>query len=311
MRRTMHLVCLVASLFVCGRAVALGTDEQALIESATVTGQQPNGNIAFVVPDDVADKTAYSWGYKPSRWGRYAVYATYRIEGTVKAEDVGNVRVSVTIGDTELVGEGSPVSTDVSKQTTANDPAASRHVVSLGEYYLTEQKPFSMKAELQVGDGVSNSAAQLVALSWIPTCEGSAPVQQADGSILLHSRDSTVRGTVLRYEPKAEKNTLGYWIKQADAGEWKFEVVKPGTFSVEVLQGCGKGQGGSDVRITMGDQHLDFVVEETGHFQNFVPRVVGTLRIDQPGLQTLVIQPTKIKANAAMDIRQIRLIPNE
>ena len=173
----MHFLCLAAALCACGRALAWDTDSQAMIESATATGQQPNGNIAFVVPEDVSDKTACTWDYKPTRWGRYALYATYRIEGIVKAEDIGNVRVSVTIGDTEMVGEDSPTSTDASKQATANHLSASLHAVSLGEYYLAEQKPFSMKATLQAGVEVSKAAAQLVALSWIPTCEGTAPVQ--------------------------------------------------------------------------------------------------------------------------------------
>ncbi len=35
-----------------------------------------------------------------------------------------------------------------------------------------------------------------------------------------------------------------------DSASWEFTVTKPGKFTVEVLQGCGKGQGGSEVELS-------------------------------------------------------------
>ena len=51
-----------------------------------------------------------------------------------------------------------------------------------------------------------------------------------------------------------------------DWAEWKFSVDRPGVFELEVWQGCGKGNGGSDVRVEIAGQNFDFVVDETGHF---------------------------------------------
>jgi arylsulfatase A-like enzyme len=133
--------------------------------------------------------------------------------------------------------------------------------------------------------------------------------QAKEGTISLPARTAEVHGLQLRYEPLPHKNTLGYWTRAEDWASWEFTVTTPGKFAVEVLQGCGKGQGGSEVQLSVDDQKLKFTVEDTGHFQNFKPRELGTLTIAQPGRYTLEVRPVK-KANAAvMDLRQVTLKP--
>jgi hypothetical protein len=114
---------------------------------------------------------------------------------------------------------------------------------------------------------------------------------------------------MLRYEPLPHKTTLGYWVNKDDWASWEFTVATPGTFTVEVLQGCGKGQGGSEVEVAVGDQVLKFTVEDTGHFQNFKPRDVGTVEIEKAGRHTLAIKPRTKAAAAVMDVRQVTLKP--
>jgi hypothetical protein len=51
------------------------------------------------------------------------------------------------------------------------------------------------------------------------------------------------------------------------------------------------------------------IVEDTGHFQNFKARTIGTVKFEQPGRYTLTVRPrTKAKA-AVMDLRQVTLKP--
>jgi arylsulfatase A len=133
--------------------------------------------------------------------------------------------------------------------------------------------------------------------------------QTKDGNIVMHSRTADVHGTMLRYEPLPHKTTLGYWVNVSDWASYEFTVSTPGTFTVEVLQGCGKGQGGSEVEVSVGEQKLNFTVEDTGHFQNFKPRDIGTVKIDKAGRYTLTIKPTKKAAAAVMDVRQVTLKP--
>jgi len=133
--------------------------------------------------------------------------------------------------------------------------------------------------------------------------------QAKDGTIVMHARTAEVHGTMLRYEPLPHKTTLGYWVNLGDWASFEFTATQPGTFTVEVLQGCGKGQGGSEVEVSVGGQVLKFTVEDTGHFQNFKAREIGTVKIDKPGRQSLTIKPAKKTAAAVMDLRQVTLKP--
>jgi hypothetical protein len=130
---------------------------------------------------------------------------------------------------------------------------------------------------------------------------------EADGSLLLHSKDAVVSGKMLRYEPRPEKNTLGYWTKKEDTAEWTL-APKEGTYEVEVLQGCGTGSGGAQVEVRIGDQILKFTVEDTGHFQNFKPRVIGRVSLKSSTYSLEVVPVTKPGA-AVMDLRSITLRP--
>jgi len=132
--------------------------------------------------------------------------------------------------------------------------------------------------------------------------------QSADGSVLLHSRAATVHGKMLRYEPQPNKNTLGFWTKVEDWASWDFDLARAGRYRVVILQGCGKGSGGADVDFLLAGQSLKVTVQDTGHFQNFVPRDIGT--IDLPaGRHTLEVRPRTKPGVAVMDLRSVTLEP--
>ena len=138
--------------------------------------------------------------------------------------------------------------------------------------------------------------------------EDKAPITPAaDGSVLLHARDVIIHGKTVRYEPQTNKNTIGYWTKVEDWVSWDFEITKPGTFSVEILQGCGKGSGGSEVEFSVGEQVLKVTVQETGGFQNFLARDIGQITLAKPGRYTLSVKPKTKPGVAVMDLRQVIL----
>jgi arylsulfatase A-like enzyme len=130
------------------------------------------------------------------------------------------------------------------------------------------------------------------------------------GAVILHARDAKVHGTKLRYEKEPHKDTLGFWVDKNDWAEWTFDVPAAGTFAVEVLQGCAKGSSGSEIEIVVGGQKLTMKVEETGHFQRFVPRTIGTLTFDSAGPQTLTARAKTKPGAAVMDLRRIVLRAN-
>jgi len=133
--------------------------------------------------------------------------------------------------------------------------------------------------------------------------------QAGDGTITLPARTAEVHGVMLRYEPLPHKDTLGYWVRAEDYATFEFTVKQPGEFEVEALQGCGTGLEGSDVEFSVGDQKLTLTIADTGGFQNFQPRTVGSVKITTPGRYTLTVRPKSKAKSAVMDLRQVVLRP--
>jgi hypothetical protein len=125
----------------------------------------------------------------------------------------------------------------------------------------------------------------------------------------MPARHAAVDGSQLRYEALPHKNTLGFWTNVKDSATWEFTATTPGKFQLEILQGCGKGSGGSEVDFTIGDQTLTTTVEDTGHFQNFVRRSLGEVEISKAGRYTLLVQPKTKPGAAVMDLREVKLVP--
>jgi arylsulfatase A len=127
------------------------------------------------------------------------------------------------------------------------------------------------------------------------------------GAVILHARDAKVHGKKLHYEDASHKDTLGFWVDKDDWAEWTFDAPHPGTFAVELLQGCGKGSGGAQVAVSIAGQTLLMTVEETGHFQRFVPLAIGTVRLPEAGRYALAVKARTKPGPAVMDLRRVLL----
>jgi arylsulfatase A len=213
----------------------------------------------------------------------------------------------------------------------ANQGSRPGGAIRVGEYKLVEyyenqrRELFHLPSDLSESrnlaaekpEMVKRLAAQLEAwrrdvkaLMPMPNPDYRPNVQGADGVITLPARTAEVHGTMLRYEPLPHKNTLGFWVNADDYATFEFTVTQPGTFRVEVLQGCGTGHGGSVVQFRVDDQLLEMTVEDTGGFQNFKSRTLGDLTLAAAGRYTLSVKAaTKAKA-AVADLREIVLRPN-
>ena len=161
--------------------------------------------------------------------------------------------------------------------------------------------------------------------------------QQDDGSVMMHSSTASVFGTMLRYEPLPNKDTLGFWVRQEDWAAFEFTITKPGRFHLVPHVGCGTNGGslvhfevtptpsappgggrqspGSSPDDNAGStvsperQLLTLTVPATGGFQKFVPQDLGELTLTKPGRYTLSIKPQKKEGVAVMDVRRVELRP--
>ena len=277
--------------FADGRIVLTARDARVDGKQAKLESHASNHRIGFWA--NPADAVAWNW--KATRWGRYDARLTFSNGSPAGSE------IEVTIGS-ETLSFKLPSTGSWYRYAT----------LPLGRVYLPAAGDVAIRVRCTklVGGAVMN----LKAITLEPACEGTPPVQDADGTVRLHGRDATVRGTALRYEPAEAKQTLGFWSKPTDAATWSFRVATPGTFDVEVLQGCGKGQGGSTMSVVFdadggaAETKLGFTVEDTGGFQQFRPRVIGRVKL-AAGDHTLRIAPERIAKGAACDIRQVQLVP--
>jgi arylsulfatase A-like enzyme len=133
--------------------------------------------------------------------------------------------------------------------------------------------------------------------------------QAADGTITLAAKTADIHGVMVRYEPLPHKNTIGFWVREDDWVSWDFQMNSPGEFQMEIVQGCGQGSGGSEVDFTVADQTVGIKVQDTGGFQKFVTRRIGTIRLAKAGRYTLAVKPRTRPGPAVMDLRQVRLVP--
>ena len=133
-----------------------------------------------------------------------------------------------------------------------------------------------------------------------------ASTEGGNALIYLEAKDAQVKATKMHYEELPQKDTLGFWVNVEDTASWKFVAPLAGKYRVTVLQGCGKGNGGSTVSVETVASKCEFVVEETGHFQRFVPREIGQVELTA-GDNTLTIRPLKKAKSAIMDLRRVIL----
>jgi len=259
---------------------------EAKSAQARLESQPGNHRIGFW--KDAADSV--SWSYVATRPGMYLVELTYSLAG--ESQSTVDAEIAETTLSGRLAGTGSWY-----RYTTA----------TLGKIYLSKTGDYTLAVQCLQMTGPA--AMNLKAVTLRPTSEGQPIVQAEDGIVTCHARDVTVHGVKAQYEPKPEKNTVGFWINADDHVSWTFDVRQPGTFDVEILQGCGTGQGGSDVLLSVDGNELPFVVIDTGHFQNFVPRIIGRVTLDAPGTYDMVVQPVRKAQKAVMDLQQVRLLP--
>lgn len=167
--------------------------------------------------------------------------------------------------------------------------------------FITDDKATTTAKKLEAWRALMNEV--------VPRAKKTGGVDAGPGAIILHARNARVHnnGSKFRYEPEPHKDTLGFWTERDSWVDWDFDVPNAGTFEVELLQGCGKGSGGSEVEIGIPFcKPLIVKVEETGHFQRFVPRTIGSVKLDKGGY-TLQVRVKSKPGAAVMDLRRIVL----
>lgn len=229
----------------------------------------------------------WNWkSFQAKRWGRYQVRLTYVMP-------FASSQTQFRFGEQAL------------KNTLKAAMKPTKHY--LGEIYV--DKPGDYAFALFAPASAADKKVEIHELALIPVAEGPMPVQAADGGITLEAKAATTWSESMRYEPKPEKNCLGFWTSEDDFAEWEFEVAKPGKFTVSVFYGCGGGNHGSEVAVTSGGKELKFTTQDTGGFQNWQEAKLGEIEIAKAGKARLTVDPVNKLKSAVLDVQRVVLTP--
>ncbi len=238
--------------------------------------------------------STWRWSLKADRWGMYAVRLHYS-------------SVSPKMGIQFRLGYDSILKTYVPR---TGENGRERDFL-LGKVYVPESGEYPIT--LLAGGDANDASFNVTGIELVPAPEGDKIAQGIDGNIELPAGGAATYSEMMRYEPREEKNCLGFWKNPEDWAEWEFDVVHPGKYQVEVVQGCGKDQGGSEVAVVVEDvkeqEILTFEVEDTGGFQNWKSRQIGTVSFSREGRHTLSIKPLSKAAKSVMDVHKVVLTP--
>ena len=227
----------------------------------------------------------YNLPFKAKRWGKYTVRLNY----TLKSASLG---VQVKFGEVQLK-RSIPRSPDNAKSIAMGEI----YIPTAGDQFLAVFTPQDM----------SGGKFNLIGLELVPAPEGDEIKQGDDGTVTLLAKDATTWSENMRYEPKPEKNCLGFWTDAKDFAEWEMKVDKPGSYKVTLH--AGSKPGGSKVNVEVGSQKLAFTTKDTGDIHKSEAQEIGVVKIDQPGVHRLALKPETKAGGAIMDVQKIVLTP--
>lgn len=262
-----------------------GTDEPVERADMPTRGIIKFGPDAFQHSNGAHWET-YTWTkFKAKRWGRYQVRLTYSLKRAALGMQFRMADLAVK-----------------RQLETAYAPRKAY----LGHVYIAQpgDLPFSL-----LTPPTDDAGFIIHEIALIPAPEGGKIEADKAGAFTLHAKDATTWSENMRYEPKPEKNCLGFWTSADDFAEWEFEVAKPGRYKVTVSYGCGGGNHGSQVEVKLAGKSVKFKTQDTGGFQKWQDVAAGEIEVSKAGLQRLVIDPVnKVKA-AVLDVQKITLTP--
>ena len=190
----------------------------------------------------------------------------------------------------------------------ANDPSESENLASRYPEVVSRLKAAYDEMQVEATKAITSKSTKTGngSTEWI---HPNVVQPQGDDTIELKGMLAHLKGDKILWETPPHKRTIGYWVDPTASATWTFRVKRSGTYRCEIVQGCGRGNGGSRVRVSTAGQELRFIVEETGHFQNFLTRDIGSFTFDHPGVYTLEVMPETKPGKAVMDLRIVTLRP--
>jgi hypothetical protein len=229
----------------------------------------------------------WNWpSFTPDRWGAYDVEITY-------VSTLPKMGIQFFIGDAKAKGY-------LPQSGGMKQP----HTAVFAKIYLPDTQTHQMG--ILSGEDSNGAQFKLQGIRLIPACEGEEQTQGIDGTIELAAGDATTFSKKMRYEPKKEKDCLGFWTEADDWAQWRFAVHTAGKFEMRIFQGCGGGNAGSEVGVWIDGTEHKFTVIDTGGFQSWKAVDLGTVELTK-GDHLVSIKPNTKVGKAVVDIQKVEM----
>ena len=122
---------------------------------------------------------------------------------------------------------------------------------------------------------------------------------------MLDGADGEVHGDTLAYEPP--HRALGYWTKASDSVSWKFRLAQAGEYNLVMQVACRADTAGGTFEVTVAGQTLTGTVPPTKDWDTFVRLQLPPITVGSAGDYILTVKPTKLGAEALMNLRSVTL----
>lgn len=132
--------------------------------------------------------------------------------------------------------------------------------------------------------------------------------QAPDGSVTLAAPDAAIHdaaGTQLRCEVPG--SNIGYWFNPKGWVEWKFKLLRPGSFDATAM--IASPADGVRLRVEAGGREVTVAVPQTGSYGKYRRVKIGHITLSKAGLVSLSLRPV-VEGWHAINLRSITLKPS-
>ena len=132
------------------------------------------------------------------------------------------------------------------------------------------------------------------------------------GIITVRADTAKIHGPNIKYE-KVDKpgidyrDNIGFWGSKDAYVTWDVTVPQPGAYQVEITYSAPAATGG-EYTVEVAGKKLKAKTEDTGGWEKFAPRTIGTLKIAKAGPATITVRPvTSPKGGGLMNLQSVTL----
>ncbi|MBT3638633.1 MAG: hypothetical protein HN531_17010 [Opitutae bacterium] len=129
------------------------------------------------------------------------------------------------------------------------------------------------------------------------------------GTVRLPARSAEIYGPSLVFEQKYKN--LGFWRSQGDRAEWTFEIEDAGAYDVWIDWALPDKGKQDRLNLTVSTYLLSAPVPGTGSWDKYEWGRMGKIKLKK-GVHRLIVRiDDKLNSGFLMDLREVRLLPEE